>query len=282
MLAEKRLKKGGEQMNILVCIKPVPDPERYDCIKIDENSKRIVREGLSTIINPSDRNALEEAIRIRDRDGGRITVISMAPGFSRDKLTEALAMGADEAYMISDDVFGGADTYCTSYALSEAIKKIEVSGFDLILAGNESADGGTSHVPAQLAEWLGISHLCRVNRLELMKTEQDEYIFRAWKKTETGRLVFEGRLPCVIAVTSDINKPRLVNAMGIIKAKKKPLTVLSNEQLDIDLKNTGEAGSATRAGRLVTPDIARAAEDLGTDENDVAERILNIIKNAGV
>lgn len=270
-------------MKILVCVKPVPDPEKYGQLRIDEKTKRLVRDEIPSVINPSDRNALEEALRIRDKygSGSMVAVISMAAESARERLTECLAMGADEAYLISDSSFGGADTYATSYVLAEAAKRISCE-FDLILAGNESADGATSHVPVQLAEWLELPHICRVNRLEISGDTESGYRFKAWKKTEDGRLVFEGRLPCVVAVTVDINKPRLINAMGIIKAKKKPLNIWDNSVLALETEAVGITGSPTQAGELISPDIRRTAAELGSEPDKIAAEIVEIIKKAGV
>lgn len=270
-------------MNILVCIKPVPDPEKYGQLKIDEKTKRLVREGIPTIINPSDKNALEEAIKLRDSQGGKVVVLSMAPEFSKDKLIEALAMGADEAYLVSDQAFGGADTYATSYVLAAAIKQISKEKelvFDIVLSGNESADGATAHVPAQTAEWLKLPHLCKVIKLDIK--DESVKVFKAWKKVETGRAAFEVNTPCVIAVSTEINKPRLVGAMGIIKAKKKPFTIWRNDELQLDETKIGLAGSPTQPGELITPDLRRASVSLGNEADVVAEAIVKIIKKAGV
>ena len=281
-------------MEILVCIKPVPDPEQYDSLRIDPETKRLVREGIPTVINPADKNALEEALRIREACGGRITVLTMAPAEAgREKLLESLAMGADRGYLLSDAVFGGADTYATSYVLAEAVRKIEAAEttepgvkngtFHLILTGNESADGATAHVPAQLAAWLGLPHLCGVNEIRVDENSLKETgLLRVWKKTEEGRAVFEGAPPAVLAVTRDINKPRLINAMGIIKAKRKPLTVWSNGDLGLEMSRIGLAGSTTQPGELLTPDLSRKAEALGEDPAEAAERILAIMEKAGV
>lgn len=271
-------------MNILVCVKPVPDPEKYNELKIDSKTKRLVREDVPTIVNPTDKNALEAALKLRETFGGTITVISMAPEFCRDKMTECLAMGADEAYLLSDRLFGGADTYVTSYILAEGIKRIVSDkggkGFDLVLAGNESADGATSHVPTQVAEWLGLPHICRVT--ELTVTEGDEgWTAEAVKKTEKCDLVMECELPLVIAVSRDINKPRLVNAMGIIKARKKPLTIWSNDILQQDPEKIGLAGSPTQSGELITPDMARNATPLSREPEAAAKEIADIIEKAG-
>ncbi|MGN0702771.1 MAG: electron transfer flavoprotein subunit beta/FixA family protein [Lentihominibacter sp.] len=261
-------------MNILVCIKPVPDPLKYGELKIDRETKRLVRDGIPTVVNPADRNALEEALRLRERSGGKVTVLSMAPEFSKDRLTECLAMGADEAFLLSDIAFGGADTYATSYVLAKAIERL--GEFDLILFGNESADGATAHVPVQVAEWLSLPHLCRVVEI----TEENSG-FRVCRKGEVGKLVFAIDKPCVLAVSSGINKPRYVNAMGIIKAKNKPLTVWSNEDLGLDADRLGLQGSPTQPGELITPQLKRSSEVLGTNPEEAAEKIIALIKKAG-
>ena len=270
-------------MNILVCIKPVPDPDRYGDLKIDPETKRLVREDIPTVINPCDKNALEAALQMRDRFGGLVCVLSMAPPFSRDKMLEALAMGADEAWLLSDRDFGGADTLATSFVLAEGARRIArekgIEGFDLILAGHESADGATSHVPAQLAEWLGLPHVCNVKALEQAVDAGEGGcgpVLRAVRKAEAEDLVFECELPVVIAVSREVNKPRLVNAMGIIKARKKPLTVWTNEDLQLDPNAIGLTGSPTQPGQLFSPQMQRAAQPLGDDADAAAEKILTI------
>ena len=271
-------------MNILVCVKPVPDPDKYSQLMIDPQTKRLVREGVPTVINPTDRNALEAALRLKEAFGGRITVLSMAPEFSRDKMVESLAMGADEAFLLSDRVFGGADTYATSYVLAEGIRKAAADagaeGFDLILAGHESADGATSHVPTQVAEWLRLPHVCAVS--EIAWDEAAPARLNVTKKTAEGDLLFDVQLPAVLGVLREINKPRLVNAMGIVKARKKPLTVLTCGDLGIDPEKTGLAGSPTQPGALIQPDLSRGGESLGDELEEAAKRIRDIIAKAGV
>ena len=282
-------------MNILVLIKPVPDPEKYSELRIDPQTKRLVREGVPTVVDPAGRNALEAALVIMENikksgGSGTITVLSMAPDFSRDKIVECLAMGADEGYMLSDKAYGGADTYATSYVLAEGIKYIArtkaagddgaAGGFDLILAGNESADGATSHVPAQVAEWLGIPSMCNVDRIEVTAAR----LIKVRKRTEELLLEFEGALPAVIAVNRAINKPRFINAMGIIKARKKPLTILSNDDLGLDPSRIGLEGSPTKPGELITPDLSRASRPLTDTDGtaaDAAQAILSLVRKAG-
>lgn len=269
-------------MNILVCVKPVPDPEKYSSLTIDSQTKRLVREGVPTVINPSDKNALEAALKLRETFGGSVAVISMAPEFCRDKMVESLAMGADEAYLLSDRVFGGADTYITSRILAEGARRIvslrDGTAFDLILAGNESADGATAHVPAQVAEWLGLPHICNVTQITADGSGETLEVVR---KTEEGNLVFDLDLPAVIAVSREVNKPRLVNAMGIIKARKKPLTIWTNEELELEPEKIGLTGSPTQPGELITPDLSRTAQPLGDDPQEAAAAIMDIIAKAG-
>ena len=308
-------------MNILVLIKPVPDPEKYSELRIDTQTKRLVREGVPTVVDPAGRNALEAALVIMENikksgGSGTITVLSMAPDFSRDKIVECLAMGADEGYMLSDKAYGGADTYATSYVLAEGIKYIArakaagggaataggetaggeagcgaIGGFDLILAGNESADGATSHVPAQVAEWLGIPSMCNVDRIEVDTADASGgdsatagRLIKVRKRTEELLLEFEGTLPAVIAVNRAINKPRFINAMGIIKARKKPLTILSNDDLGLDPSRIGLEGSPTKPGELITPDLSRASRPLTDTDGtaaDAAQAILSLVRKAG-
>ncbi len=270
-------------MNILVLVKPVPDPEREKDIKVDVASGRLIREGIPMVIDPESRNALEAALQLAEKSGreqSAVAVLAMAPEQARDKLTEALAMGADEAYMLSDRAFGGADTFATSYTLAQAVRKIEDEKgfvFDLVLAGTSSSDGGTSHVAVQTAEWLGRTHISNVCSLDV-----NDGVVRAVKRSEEVMLSFEGEEPAVIGVTRDINRPRFVTAMGIIKARKRPLTLWSADDLEIDTMRTGLVGSPTRPGRMFEPEQKRAGETIGDTPEEAAAGILRIIRKAGL
>ena len=275
-------------MNILVLVKPVPDPEQEKNIRIDEGSGRIVREGVKHVIDPESRNALEAALQLAKKPGrepGFVAALAMAPAQMKDKLTEALAMGADEAYLLSDKAFGGADTYATSYTLAAAVRKIEAEKelqFDLILAGTSSSDGGTSHVAVQTAEWLQRTHISNVCSIQLPDSASGGSLIRAVKRSEEVMLTFEGEGPAVIGVTRDINKPRLVTAMGIIKARKKPLTVWGVEDIGIDPDKAGLAGSPTKPGRLFEPETGRTAKEPWQTPEEAAAGILEIIREAGI
>ena len=289
-------------MNVLVLVKPVPDPEKYNEIKIDPDTKCVVREGVNTVINPTDLNALEAALQLVGTGGGgvagdgsgagSVTVLSMTPEFSKDKIVQCLAMGADYGYILSDKAFAGADTYATSYVLAQAIKKIEAElfgaggdgtaycggAFDLILAGNSSDDGGTSHVPAQVAEWLGRPCVTSACGVKLAEAEPTSPVLAVTQQTEDALIEYEGQGPAVISVTRKINKPRLINAMGIIKARKKPLTIWSNEDLGLDPGRIGIAGSPTQPGELFQPDISRSGTPLEAETPaEAAAKILELI-----
>ncbi|MGI6721899.1 MAG: electron transfer flavoprotein subunit beta/FixA family protein [Anaerovoracaceae bacterium] len=263
-------------MEIAVCVKPVPDPEKYNELTIDPETKRLNREGIPTVINPSDKNALEEALKIKESHGGSITVISMTPLFSKKNVVECLAMGADEAFILSDRAFGGADTYATSYTLAQGLAKTGKK-FDLILAGNESADGATSHVPSQLGEWLRLPHIANVQQIEVNGDRAGVH-----KKIAGGFIEYEVKLPAVFAVARSANQPRLINAIGIIKARKKPLTVFTREDLQADADKIGLGGSPTRAGELLTPDMSRKAEELKGSPQEIAESIIAILRKSGI
>ena len=270
-------------MNILVLVKPVPDPEHEKDITFDEASGRLRREDVPQVIDPQSKNALEAALKLAKESGGEpgdVVALAMAPEPSKDKLAEALAMGADEAYLLSDKAFGCADSLATSRVLAAAVRRIEDAKaytFDLILAGMASSDGGTAHVPVQLAEMLGRDHISSVCRIEA-----EEDVIRAVKKTEEVLLTMEGRGPAVLAVTRDINKPRLVTAMGIIKARKKPVTIWNAEDIGLAEELTGIEGSPTRTGRMIELSQSRKSEDLGGSPEEAAHQILQIIRKAGI
>jgi electron transfer flavoprotein beta subunit len=204
-------------LNIVVCIKPVPDPQYYDKVSIDPVTKRITREGIPTIINPVDKNGIEAALQLKKSYGGKVTVITMAPPNATENIKEALAMGADEGVLLSDRAFGGADTLATSYTLAKGIEKL--GEFDIVFCGTESADGATAQVSSQLGEWLKVPHLWNVFNIE----PQNEKSLKVKTKIENGSMEWEIKLPCLLGVSRDLNKPRFTSALGIIKAKNKPL-----------------------------------------------------------
>lgn len=261
---------------IVVCIKPIPDPEYYNKITIDPETKRVNRQGIPTVISPIDKHAVEEALKIKEQHGGKVIVMSMAPLDAKDTILEALAMGADEAYLLSDRKFGGADTWATSYVLAEGIKKI--GGADLVFTATESGDGATAQVSSQLGEWLGYPHLWGVIECDI-KDKEDVYLKT---KIENGYMEWNGQLPMVLAVAREINTPRFTSIMGVMRAKKKPFTTWSSEDMDLIEENLGLPGSPTQAGDIFSPDMSRKGEIIKGTPEEIVESILEKLRASGI
>lgn len=262
-------------LNIAVCIKPVPDSEHYNKITIDPKTKRVNREGIDTVINTMDKNAIELALQLKEKHGGKVTGFSMAPDSAVEDLRKALAMGVDEAYLLSDKKLAGSDTLATSYALSKVIEK--TGKYDLIILGNETEDGGTAQVPSQLGEWINIPHLTNVKDVRYI----DGSII-VETKTEIGEMKYRVKLPALIGVLREINTPRIPNLMGIIKAKNKPITTLRVSDLCIDEGRIGLIGSPTQAGEIFTIDMKRKSQEIKGSYDEIAEKILDLIKKIGI
>ncbi len=262
-------------LSIAVCIKPVPDPKNYDKITIDPVRKTVVREGIPTIMNPCDKHALEAALQLRGADG-TVTVITMAPPNAEETLREALAMGADTAILLTDRAFAGADTWATSYTLAAGLKK--AGTFDVIFTGTESADGATTQVPAQLAEWLGWPHLWNMVGVE----KSGETTLNVRTKAETEWSDYQVTLPCLLAVSREANKPRLTSLMGVMKAKKKPLTVWCRPDLEVEDASLGMKGSPTQPGAIFEPEMGRKGTLLTGDADEIAAQLVEKLRGAGL
>jgi len=263
-------------LNIVVFVKPVPDPAYYHKISVDPVKKTLMRDGIPAVINPTDQNALEYALNMKEQYGGNVIVISMAPLFSQGVLKKCLAMGADKAYLISDKAFGGADTFSTSYTLSKAMEKTGVKA-DLLLCGNESADGATSHVPSQIGEWLGCPHIANVSSIEIADGKA-----LVSKKMESGSITYKVKLPALFAVGRDSNSPRLATAYGIVMLRDKKIEILTKDDLDVDGSMIGLEGSPTQAGELITLNMKRSSKEITGDEKEIAQEIYSLIKKSGI
>lgn len=263
-------------LNIAVCMKSVPDPSYYDKISIDLKTKTIQRTGIPTIINPGDKQALEVALQLKEQYGGKVTLISMAPPQGRKELYEGLAMGADEAVLLSDRAFAGADTLATSYTIAQGVKKL--GNFDLVLTGTESADGATSQVPAQLGEWLEIPHLWNVRECILTDTGA----MNVKVKMDNGVGEYLIQLPALLAVSRDMNTPRYITASGIVKARDKQIVVLSEKELAADVRKIGQTGSPTWAGDVVKTALGRKGQSLTGTPEEIVQQLLRKLRTAGV
>ena len=231
-------------MNIVVCIKQVPDTTE---IKIDPVKNTLIRTGVPSIMNPFDKNALETALQLKDQYGGKVTAISMGPAQAKAVLREALAMGADEAYLVSDRAFGGSDTYATSYILSEAIKKL--GNFDVILGGKQAIDGDTGQTAPSIAEHLNATRLTYV--LDL-KVDGDKVTAR--RQVEEGIEVIETKFPILCTATKESNKPRYATVKGVINSLKAEIGMITLADIPgADTTKMGLKGSPTKVKSTFTP-----------------------------
>jgi len=256
-------------MNIIVCIKQVPDTGQ---VKIDTETGHLIREGVPSIVNPEDKNAIEEAVLLKEKYGGSITAITMGPMQAKDALVEALAMGADEAILLSDAAFRGADTWATSYTLSLAIKKI--GGFDMILCGREALDGNTAQVGPQLAEFLDLPSIVYAQKIIV----QDDTV-TAEAATEDGYQVVETKLPVLVTATKDLNIPRIPALVDTMEALDKEISLWRAEDLGAEETKVGIKGSFTRIRKTTTPDFSKASvKILDGDLNGICDQAVAVLK----
>jgi electron transfer flavoprotein beta subunit len=227
-------------LDIVVCIKQVPDPEQFSKITLDPVKGTIQREKVPPVINPLDRHALEEGLKIRERFSGKLIAISMGPPQAKEVLESALAMGADEAILLCDRAFAGADTLATAYPLADAIQKL--GKCDLIFCGNETVDGATGQVGPQLAELLGVPHITYVSEIEFTN-ERSLIVKRA---IEYGYLKIQVELPILLSVIKDINRPRLPTVQGIMEAMGKEIRTWGAADIKAEEATIGLAGSPTQ------------------------------------
>ena len=212
-------------MKIIVCLKQVPSTTE---IHINKQTNTLIREGVESIINPFDTHAIEEGVRLKERYGGRVTVVTMGPPQAEGALREAISVGADEAVLLSDRNFAGSDTLATSYVLAKAIMKI--GEYSLIICGRQTMDGDTGQVGPELAQRLGIPFVAYVSQVEGIS----EGCIRVQRMIEEGREVVESPLPCVISVVKEINVPRLPSLLGTMRSKTVRIPVWKAQDLDID------------------------------------------------
>jgi len=232
-------------MNILVCAKQVPNTNE---VKIDPVKGTLIRDGVESILNPDDANALEAALKIKDSfENVTVTVLSMGPPQADVMLRECLAMGADEAILLSDRAFGGADTWATSNTISAAIK--HAGNFDIIFAGRQAIDGDTAQVGPQIAEKLGIPQVTYVEHIEI-----DGDVITVHRQLENGYEEIEVKTPVLLTAVKELNSPRYMNVKGIYDAYSKTVPVWGVEDLPIDRETIGLKASPTKVFRSFTPD----------------------------
>lgn len=246
-------------MNIVICLKQVPDTTE---VKIDPIKGTLIREGVPSIINPDDKNALEEALAIKEKNGANVTVISMGPPQAEDALREALAMGADEAILITDRAFAGADTLATSNALAGAIRKLD---YDIIFAGRQAIDGDTAQVGPEIAEHLGIPQITYVQKVDI--DGNTVTVERAW---EDGYEVIEVRTPVLLTAIKELNEPRYMHMANIFEAFKKEIKIWSANDIDVDRTLLGLAGSPTQVKKSMANTSKKQSEIINVSAKEAA------------
>jgi len=258
------------ELHSVVCVKVVPKPEE---IRVDPETRLLMRQGVRSEINPPDMNALEMALALKDRYGGWVTVLSMGPSFFEPDLRVGLAMGADRVILLSDRAFAGADTLATTYTLARGIRRM--GDVHLILCGEESSDGATGQVPPGLAEWLGIGQLTLLTALDV---DMSRKTARGRREFKGGYEVLEVPLPCVVSVKTAANEPRFMDYQRKAWAfEEARVSVWTAADLDADPELIGFSGSPTTVSGLAeAPTRARKREFLRGSPEEVA-RVLAII-----
>lgn len=256
-------------MNIVVCIKQVPDTTE---VKLDPKTGTLIREGIPSIINPDDRAGLEEALKIKDETGAKVTVLSMGPPQAAEALREAYAMGADEVILLTDRAFAGSDTWATSSALAGALKGIP---YDLIIAGRQAIDGDTAQVGPQVAEHL---ELPSVSYVEEIREITEEHII-VKRQYEDRFQILKIKLPCLITTLGGMNMPRYMKIARVLDAyrNEQTVTVCSVNDITVDPSNLGLSGSPTRVKKSFTKGAKTAGKVFDVDEQEGAKIILNAL-----
>lgn len=256
-------------MNIVVCIKQVPDTTS---VKIDPKTNTLIREGVESIINPFDVYAIEEGIRLKEKFGGTTTVVTMGPPQAEAALREAISLGCDEGVLVCDRAFAGADTLATSYTLAKAIKTL--GDVDVILCGKQASDGDTAQVGPGISTHLDIPQVTYVKKVEDI-TEKEATVERM---TEEGYEIVKAQLPCLFTVVKEINEPRLPSLKGKMKAKKAEIKVLKAIDLDVDENRLGLTGSPTQVVRIFTPPPRPKGEIFDADPQESVDKLVEVLQ----
>ena len=262
-------------LNIVVLVKVVPKPEE---VKLNPETNTLDRRDAESIINPPDKNAVETAVVLKQQFGGKVTLMSMAPPFIDDFIRLMLAMGCDDAILLSDREFAMADTYPTTMVLAEGIKKMAENGdsVDLVICGTESADGGTGNVPPGLAEWLDFSQATYCEQVDY-DSEQERFIIE--RSTTIGKEIISITKPAVVSVELGANSPRFPNFdVKRLLDNDHKLTIWDNKVLNLDTEIIGLSGSKTHVDGMVqgkTRERQRIVLEGNYDE--LAEQIVDLL-----
>lgn len=261
-------------MDIVVCVKHVPETAEVE-LKIDSTGKAIDRAGLVYDINEWDDYALEEAVRIKEKNGGTVTAITIGPDDSDSTLRKSLARGADKAIRLTDVRFDGSDSYATAKILASTIKTLH---FDIVFCGMQSGDAGYAMVGPILAEMLGIPHATMVKRIELATGTA-----KVNRELEGGmEEQLEVKLPALFSIQTGINEPRYVSIMGIRKAMQKEIKLMTLTDTGLTENDVGPEGSWIRLDALYVPPVEKQAQFIKGSPDEVAAKVTDILKSKGL
>ncbi|MEA2036552.1 MAG: electron transfer flavoprotein subunit beta/FixA family protein [Nanoarchaeota archaeon] len=256
-------------MNIIVCIKQVPDTTE---VKIDQKTGTLKREGVPTIMNHDDKHALIEAVKLKNKHKGEVIVLSMGPPQAEEALREALALGADEAILLCDIAFAGSDTWATANAIGHAIKAI--GEYDLLLFGRQAIDGDTAQVGPQTAEFLDIPQITYAQKIELEGNK-----VKVERQMEEGYDIIESSLPCLVTCISEINDVEYPTLNGIKDAyRKKEVKKWTAKDIKVDKTKVGLLSSPTNVKKSFTPPAKGQGQILPGSTNEVAKKVVSLLK----
>jgi electron transfer flavoprotein alpha/beta subunit len=256
-----------QPLKIAVCIEPVPDPKQWNKLSLDPHTMLLARSAIPAVINPLDRVAIEQAVRLKTERGGVVSVLTMAPPDAEDQLIEALAMGCDRAYLLTDVAFAGADTLATARCLSAAIRKIGEQ--DLVFCGGYSLDGSTAQVGPQVAELLGLPDLTHVLELQVAGSAVEVRC-----KAEEGPACYGTDLPALITFSTEATRPRLPSMVGLRKAIGTPITTWTAADLNLKPEEIGLRGSPTQMLNVFSASTGRKGEILQGTPDELATTLL--------
>lgn len=261
-------------MHTLVCVKQVPDTTE---IKMDPKTNTLDRSSAPTIINPYDAHAVEEAVKIKNKFGGKVSIISMGPPQAEEVIKKCIEMGADEGYLLSDRAFAGSDTLATSYILSMGIKKImEKEPIDLVFCGKQAIDGDTAQVGPGIASRLGISQLTYVEKIKCLNLKNNTVVIH--RKIDNGYEVVESKLPCLITVEKDINDLSYSPLPNMIRAARYKSKVWGISSFNADMSQLGLKGSPTSVRRIFPPPQRSGGELLKGNVDEVVKQLTDSLK----
>lgn len=259
-------------MQVVVCLKQVPDAAN---VRINPETNTLMREGVESVLNPFDEYALEQALALKDRLGARVTAVSMGPPQAKAVLRDALARGADDAFLVSSRAFGGADTLATSYTLAKAIRAACGGGTpDLVLFGKQAVDGDTAQVGPGVSEFLDVALVTYVRELAV----GPDATFRAVTAMDDGEHAVEGELPAVMTVVKEAAAPRFASLAGALAARGKEISVLDEKAIGADPARIGLNGSPTKVVRIFPPPAKGGGEKAVW--NGDAAALARIVKEA--